>query len=476
MKYFFPLLPLLFYACNGETPGNSPSTLPLNALQSDNRPVLYLEGLYATSSAPGKGVEGLFDADPATVWQTQQGAGPDEGIMLYFSKPVALGAVQALPTAGSFPVDSNALLVVYVNGTAKVAGPPGTTIPLDAPATRSLYLRFSTTGLEKTREVQHQDAMVTISDFPPTASIGLQAIRIFDKQNNALRLLPPQRLPGSINASSSLSPVSAYGPDKLFDARKEFAWAEGNAATAGVGEVLHFSFQQPVQMSALQIWNGYQRSDEHFKANTRVQTFTFGLKGAEGTNYTLSDSKEAQKIALTAPLSGTDFELNIRSVYPGLKYKDLAISDLLFYNGEVPFIIATTAQPQNELAMRRQSSQSPLESLLNRPLFNRISEGDVYTTQSLILRSDGTFVLYQTESYGDDAGSETLADGNWELLNADAATASVKIFGKWNNLSQLLEYYQGASAQQVTKIFSDVLTVDAQTVKGQKMVGTFWRR
>ena len=148
MKYFFPILLVFLWACNGETPGSGNAVRP-EALQSDQGPTLFLEGLYATSNAPGKGVEGLFDAEPSTVWQTQRGAGPDEGIMLYFANPTALGAVQAIPTDGSFPIDSNARLTIYVNGTVQGEGRPGTAIPIDAPATRSLYLRFGKTGREQ---------------------------------------------------------------------------------------------------------------------------------------------------------------------------------------------------------------------------------------------------------------------------------------------------------------------------------------
>lgn len=367
--------------------------------------------------------------------------------------------------------DTTASVAIYINGSLTSKGKPSERISLEgAGAAGALYVRFTRTGREQVRTARRADAEVSISEFPATASVGLQALRLFDGQQRELRLIPPQRIPGTITASSSLAPAGAYGPEKLFDARKEFAWVEGNAAGNGIGEWLSCSFDKAVHITALRIWNGYQRSDEHLKANARVRSFSFGVQGTPGDLCNLPDRKESVLIQLPAPVSGSDVEFNIKDVYPGTKYKDLAISDLVFYDGDQPFVLESR-EPE---AAARQAMPAFLGNLLDRPVFNRIEEGDVVTSQSLILRSDGTFVLYQDETYGDDAGSQTLADGNWELLEHNSASATVKIFGRWNNLSQLLEYYEGSTPQQVTRIFSDKLTIDATAVTGQKMAGKFW--
>lgn len=470
MKFLLPLL-LICWACNSSPSGPSAPLQPIAPVQ-DGRPSVYLEGIYATSTATGHPVESLFDTDPGTYWQTRAGAGPDEGIMLYFVNPLVLGSIQLLPTEGSFAEqDTTASVAVYINGSLIGKGNPSARIALaGAEAAGALYVRFARTGREQARSTRKADAEVSISEFPASAAVGLQALRLFDGQQRELRLIPPQRISGTITASSSLAPVTAYGPEKLFDARKEFAWVEGNTAGNGVGEWLRCSFDQEVRITALRIWNGYQRSDEHLKANARVRSFSFGLQGTPGDLCNLPDQKASVLIRLPTPVSGRAVELNIREVYPGTKYKDLAISDLVFYDGDQPFVLENRASE----SAARQAPPSPLTTLLDRPVYNRIEEGDVVTSQSLILRSDGTFVLYQDETYGDDAGSQTLADGNWELLESNASSATVKIFGRWNNLSQLLEYYEGSTPQQVTSIFSDRLTIDATTVTGQKMAGRFW--
>src|SRR5882672_799110 len=50
-----------------------------------------LKGIYATSTQIPHAkfsYQNLFDGDKSTYWSTMPGAGPDEGIMLYFDKPL----------------------------------------------------------------------------------------------------------------------------------------------------------------------------------------------------------------------------------------------------------------------------------------------------------------------------------------------------------------------------------------------------
>lgn len=456
---------------------NAPSNITPQSLVNDTRPMVYLEGLYATSNAAGQEVQRLFDENAATGWQTQPGAGPDEGIMLYFRQPVPLSAVEITPETGSFTAENGAdtaQIVVYINGSIAGAGRPGTLIKTNNQPAKSLYFRFESTGKETTGTSKIGDATVETSTFPANASIAIKAVNIYNAQSQNLRIVPPRQVRGRITASSTLAPEAAYSPANLFDAKKEFAWAEGNAAD-GTGETLRFELSEPVHLTAIQIWNGYQRSDEHFTGNTRLKDFTFGLMGSTGNTYHLQDNTTGQKIDFSAPLEGKNFEMTIQNTYPGKKYKDLAISEMVFYDGDQPFVVLPEQPVQFIRKNRDQAAPSPLSTLLDKRIYNIVKEGDVYTRQSLILRSDGTFVLYQTETYGDDQESKTLADGNWELQAADSQQATVKVFGKWNNLSQLMEYYEGSTKEAVTRIFKDIITIDNQTVTGEKMIGKFYR-
>lgn len=461
-------------ACGGDN-STGGSSLVEGASQAAG-PMAYLEGVYATSTALGHPVENLFDQNPSSIWRTQNGAGPNEGAMLYFAEPTQVSAVQAVSIEGGATVDSSILLSIYVNGMEAAFGYLNERIALKDAVVKSLYVRIEATGLEETRTERRNDAMVTFSEFPANAYVGLQKFQVFNQGGTAWHLVPPKRISGRVEASSTLAPAAAYGPEKLFDARKEFAWVEGNAATAGEGETLTFRFDQPVRVTAIQIWDGYQRSEEHFTANARVKSFALGLGGGAMAEYTLADGSLPQKITLSAPLEGQVLAWRIADIFPGKKYKDLAISELLFFDGAQPFVLA--AQPTNmtQGLAKGQTLPPVLQSLLNRPLVNEIIEGDVATAQSLILREDGTFVLYSTESFSEAVETEMLADGNWEWLGTgEDGTVRVKIFGKMNNLTQSMAYYQGTGAQRSTRIFSDVLEIDATSIKGNKNIGAFYR-
>jgi hypothetical protein len=290
-----------------------PPTTPDAPAQAISTPPTYLEGIYATSTAPGSALQSLFDSNPATVWHTRQGAGPDEGIMLYFPNPVALSSVEVQAEQGSFAEGKAAVIEMVGNGVVVGTGSPNMAIPLNAKPVKSLFIRFQSTGKEGQETIND----VTMSTFPRNFSIGIKDITLRNDKGEILRIVPPQTLKGSVVASSTLKPETAYRTDNLFDGRKEFCWVEGNATTSGEGEVITFSFQDTkVHITALQIWNGYQRSDEHFSANARVRDFEVRSADGISNTYTLRDTKAGQRIELSTPINGNEFTLTIKEHLP----------------------------------------------------------------------------------------------------------------------------------------------------------------
>ena len=478
-KATFQLLPiLLFLAACGNEPTqktSNNSNAPENTTEANLTPATYLVGVYATSNAVGKGLENLFDSNPSTHWQSLPGTGPDEGIMLYFQDALPLASIEIMAAAGSFDKnlrEKEAPIVVYTNGQVANSGHPNARITVNQNGlVKSLFVRFSFTGKEETKTLQ---AGINRYSYPANAFIAISDLKVVNDKGETLRLVPPRSLNGSVSASSTLAPEAAYSPANLFDSRKEFAWAEG-AATSGEGETLTFEFGESVNITAIQIWNGYQRSEEHFSANARLRDFDFGEKDGTTSTYTLRDTKAGQKIELKVPAKGTTFALKIKSVYPGKSYKDLAISDLVFYNGNQPFVLHSALPEKYQAALRSKGAGSPIAALLDKRISNQISEditeGDVYlTSTSLILRSDGTFVYYSENSSGGNLDLSTIADGNWEMLSG----SKIKVFGKWTDQVNWPEYYKGNTPQSPTRIFNDVLTIDAQKVIGTKMMGTFY--
>ena len=108
MKYlpsFILASALFFSSCGGDAGTSSTQNPPAGTTpktenptpapaENDPRPPVFLEGLYATSTAAGQEIFNLFDNDAATGWRTATGAGPDEGVMLYFANAASVAQVQ----------------------------------------------------------------------------------------------------------------------------------------------------------------------------------------------------------------------------------------------------------------------------------------------------------------------------------------------------------------------------------------------
>lgn len=114
-NHFFFCLLLLLAACNNKPKPDGQTSPATPVAPTDLRPVVYLEGCYATSSRPGNDITALFDYSSDNYWETRPGAGPDEGIMLYFQNAVPLSALQVEGVEGSFD-PAKAAMQVYVNG------------------------------------------------------------------------------------------------------------------------------------------------------------------------------------------------------------------------------------------------------------------------------------------------------------------------------------------------------------------------
>jgi hypothetical protein len=483
-KFLLPIL-VIVASCGQEPSTTTTSTTTANQLAPS--PVVpngtYLAGIYATSEAEGHPIENLFDTSPQTTWKTKTGAGPDEGIMLYFNPEDSLDLATLIvnPLPNTFQV-KDAKIQLYINGQPAAEGKPGDRLSLldekRKTSIQSIYIRFAQTGKEFQEQTALENSDLTQTKFPPNGFIGLQELTLLDSNGEPLPVLAPEKRPGTVVASSTLEPASAYDASKLFDARKEFAWVEGNPDTDGTGEWLRFSFDQEVNITGFRIRNGYQRSEQHRTANARAKNIRFGARNDASQDFQLADTGEAQEFKLGIPAKGKQFELHILSVYPGHSYRDLAISDLLFFDGKQAFSLASIRPQQQQKALVEKTNNSPLKSLLDRRVFNELADGDMELQQSLILRSDGTFVLY-SESISDfeQNQNQILADGNWELLDSGPDAAQVKVFGKWYDFSKVSSYYQGTERSEITKIFKDVLTINKEgTIEGTRFIERFYSK
>lgn len=441
--------------------------------------VIYMEGVYATSTLlplTQYGVENVFDDDTTTYWATAQGAGPDEGLMLYFPvktyvKELVLrqGVNDALATVQE--------VTVYADGQRAGTFDASQPIKIEKDVT-ALFIKIASADQSSTVDHSSESGDETLSSetFDNKFSISISDLKLFNN-DGPLKVHAPLAVAGTATASSTLKPVEAYAPSMLFDSRREFVWAEGAAGT-GENEKLTFTFGADQRISAIKIWNGYQRSEKHFTSNARVRSFEFGLKNGTKVKYTIEDNMEPQLVTLGEPLTGKEFELTIREAVPGSAYKDLVISEILFFDQATPLLIRDDSKAEESIKSLIASTRGSLmESFVDRRLKNH--EETPYSTsdKSLILRSNKTFVLYEHTTSSDaskEEDAEIVADGNWELVEQQGDYAKVRIFGKLINLSETVDYYKGKTQSSFVKIFQDNLTITPAEVKGEKFVDTFY--
>jgi hypothetical protein len=139
----------------------------------------------------------------------------------------------------------------------------------------------------------------------------------------------PQLHDGHICVSSVLKPQSDYnyGPQNLFDDNPATAWVEG-VAGHGEGQMVVIEFDQEITVSKIEVMNGYNKNASIFRKNGPVADIRVTTSQDEQYEFHLSDKEGWQ--SLNGPVKPVRWiALNIVSVYPGEKYEDTALSELM---------------------------------------------------------------------------------------------------------------------------------------------------
>lgn len=460
-----------------DSTGNGGDTNPPSVTKEPAKPTLeaipfdadaiYLERMYATS-VDANGPEYVLDGDMKTSWKAMPGAGPDEGIMLYFEEPVEISGIEISPMGIT-------TVQCFVNGAnAGFIGPSHKKEIFDP--VQSLFLRVVNVNGQEKKTIQGDDWVREFTSYPDDLQVGLREIELKGSNGKLLKVRPLHLEPGSVSATSTLSPEEAYNGDYLFDSKLEFGWAEGSDEL-GVGEKLTFTFNKAVRIEKIKVWNGYQRSKSHFERNARAKSVSFGLKGQAGNAYALEDAQAPTTVELAAPLEGESFELGIEDFYAGKSYKDLVLSELRFFDGQQWFGIQSDGHAKRKTALQQKVSGTVLEKILDRQI------NDAYTSEyddddsktRLILRSNGSFVLYRNRTgMANDNEKKRMvgevADGNWSIESIGEGEAKVKIFGKMQRVMERDLWYKGKSKSDRTRIFSEILTITDKEITGQKLI------
>ncbi|NQZ00486.1 MAG: hypothetical protein HRT45_07435 [Bdellovibrionales bacterium] len=254
-------------------------------------------------------------------------------------------------------------------------------------------------------------------------------------------------------ASSQLKPVSAYQPSNLFDFVPMSAFSFDGSKNNGVGETLTFKFGKPVNISAIKVANGYQRSQSHFDANGRVKKVTLKFDGKKPQSLTLDDNMGLIRTNLKSKVKGvSELELKIDEVYEGKDYKDLLMSELQFVDDKGAVFIPQYTQIRPSLPKgwskyidRTMLSVPDQASPIETPWQSRdkkfeltIPTNKTQFGSAIRLRSNGNFVIYtkQIESQvSSEEGGQVknrkaqlvnrVFEGNW-----DQPKGKLRIFGR----------------------------------------------
>jgi hypothetical protein len=383
--------------------------LPVLLVLASAAAPIHLQAITATS---GAGVRAVLDGDPATGW-SPVGDPDDEGVLLRFEEPVAIDALKLTSCAG------RSTFGVYVNGraVASAAATPAAEPPVQAgwgdggEKVASVFLRVSRQYGSEART-------------PPC--LGEVA---FFRRGERAPVAPPREVAGRVTATSTLAPAAAYHPSYLFDGRPEFGWAEG-AKGSGAGEGVTVELEQPVVLTGLDVWNGYQRSAAHHAKNARARGVTVALDDRPPVAFELKDRQGVQRIALASAAPARRIRLTVTSVYPGSKYADLVLSELRLRDAAGPIAVATPDRAELRRALQEAVRPTVLRELVDRGLAS--CSCGYGPRQTLKLRSDHTFVAYHVGAGEDDPGTtvEEVIDGAWTLAGTRGPWAEIELFAR----------------------------------------------
>lgn len=433
----------------------------------EDSPSAFLELCYATSvNMPESqfGPENVFDNDADTYWVTMPGAAPDEGLFFSFEEPIIISAISIQVLPGSSSIEEITNYQLYINGletpSLRAVEEP---IPVNA-WVKSIFVR-----IDATDSMKYQEDGIRYEGNLPVGISEITLLVINEEGNEVpLQVQPIRIISGRVQASSCLEPIEAYHPDFLFDSRPEFGWNDGNETSTGEGESLTFFFNQPQHIEKIKIWNGYHRSLIHYDQNERASMISFGTERENAPVYRLADTMEPLVITLNTPLEGRSFVMDILEIHEGAMYKDVVISELQFFNGEEWFVLDSGESETRKHEVLEWAHNTSAESFIDKQVFaSRITTWDDYT-QTLVLRSNGSFILWKHREQ--DGDTEIMyADGNWQIIDDN----TVKIFGRLHRIGRYSQAsydpYSGVRPDRVqdmdrVTMFNDILQFDSSRI------------
>lgn len=143
----------------------------------------------------------------------------------------------------------------------------------------------------------------------------------------------PQDAIASVTATSYLEEPQyglSHTPSNLVDGTVTDAWVEG-VSGQGEGQSVTISLNGTHTVSGLVIFAGYQKSDSTYENNSRPSAVTVSFPDGTAWDAWLQDYNGQQIVSFPHGVDTSSVTLTIRSVYPGIKYEDTVISEIMLY-------------------------------------------------------------------------------------------------------------------------------------------------
>ena len=137
-----------------------------------------------------------------------------------------------------------------------------------------------------------------------------------------------------VNQSSYLvSNTPTVDGKKAFDGDKSTCWCV-RESNYSFGQWVEVQYSSSIEVSGFTICNGYNKvrnGNDYWLLNSRVSNIAVYCDGAYVGIYQLNDTRSAQTVSFSWPVTGSTFKFVIRGAYPGQKYADVCISEIAFY-------------------------------------------------------------------------------------------------------------------------------------------------
>ena len=372
----------------------------------------------------GLNAEALLDGKSDTGWKPE-GDAEGEGVLFRVETELALTQVLVESCGGK-----RTALTPFLDGSERsavtVSGKKTPVLTMSARGVRSVFLRLDEPGL---------GACLAEVSFVGDKPLDVRA---------------PRSLAATAKASSVLAPADAYHPGYLFDGRLDFGWVEG-VKGPGLGESMTLTFAAPVTLTAVELWNGYQRSDDHFKKNARAKKVTLTVDGVEPVELAVKDAQGSQKLLLPKPASTKSLTLTIKEAYPGTKYDDLVLSEMRVWDAEGPRQISTSDLADSAATLKTEVGKGPLKAFVDRTL-RAPCKVPGYELEAKF-RTNHSFVVYRSGDEETGTVKEVL-DGTWIVKDK-----TVELFGRSHRNQTSNDPYERSGGKDTTTIIGGALKV-----------------